>query len=90
LNVLLTPLHIDEVDKNIEYFLRYKLKLKLKINKTGKIIMKTIEKNKRVFARKVATKSTLTEKEMQQVSGGDTRPSGPRTPIEERNTENLH
>jgi len=84
---LLTPLHIDEVDKNIEYFLRYKLKLK--INKTGKIIMKTIEKNKRVFARKVATKSTLTEKEMQQVSGGDTRPSGPRTPIEERNLENL-
>lgn len=51
--------------------------------------MKTIEKNKRVFARKVATKSTLTEKEMQQVSGGDTRPSGPRTPIEERNLENL-
>jgi hypothetical protein len=89
LNVLLTPLHIDEVDKNIEYFLRYKLKLKLKINKTGKITMKTIEKNKRVFARKVATKSTLTVKEMKQVCGGYGGPSGPGATYEDKINENL-
>ena len=32
--------------------------------------MKKTENNKRVFARKVATKVALTEKEMQKVNGG--------------------
>lgn len=65
--------------------------INLNINKIGRITMKKTEKvenNQRVFARKVAAK--LTEKEMQQVSGGETFPSGPQTPSEERDAENLN